>query len=361
MLLHRYAEYMTTSIDVVGSHMHGVAATVLGKLWQLEDEKEVVKMEECDQIAWDREFMQGMQDEVGRQLWALRPESDPFFLRKLRKQHCCFLTVVEYLCIGSFGVGAISLFAAMLLQWNMRVAYGSTTGRVFSFVLPLLGAAILFVIWVVDVVLGCVGPSFPATEPTRKKTRGIDTEKDAKISLEKQYCCRKCCLEYAKKKKWCCTSNMWEPLKGGYLERRKAQWKEWETFDAKEWNDSSTKVPPLPEKSAKPDAVNSIYDASLATSAYKPGNCVIAKLVPGAVAHAMGDLVFVEAKKTGMLMGRTAVITKTENVGLPHPFSESVHTLTLNNTGKGGKLKCHSGDGEEATTTEYDVKVQLSK
>jgi hypothetical protein len=126
-------------------------------------------------------------------------------------------------------------------------------------------------------------------------------------------------------------------------------------------DDGSMKVPPLPENSAKPDAVNSIYDASLATSAYKPGNCVIAKLVPGAVAHAMGDLVFVEAKKTGMLMGRAAVITKTENVGLPHPFSESVHTLTLNNTGKGGKLKCHSGDGEEATTTEYDVKVQLSK
>ena len=169
---------------------------------------------------------------------------------------------------------------------------------------------------------------------------------------------------------------MWEPLKGGYLERRKAQWTEWGKFDAKEWNDGKME-PPHPENSAEPDAVNSIYDASgpsvvvqssstlrgstVATSAYKPGNCVIAKLVPGAVAHAMGDLVFVEAKKTGMLMGRTAVIKKTENVGLPHPFSESVHTLTLNNTGKEGILKCHSGDGEEATTTEYDVKVQLSK
>ena len=409
MLLHRYAEYMTTSIDVVGSHMHGVAATVLGKLRQLEDEKEVVKMEECDQIAWDREFMQGMQDEVGRQLWALRPESDPFFLRKLRKQHCSFLQKVEHLCNGSFGVGAISLFAAMLLQWNMRVAYGSTTGRVFSFVLPLLGAAILFVVWVADVVLGrCVGPSFDATKPTRNKTRGIDTEEDAEIILEEKYCCRKYCLKYVyrpgtldrpgtlekvvpswcsttrrkkkkkkkKKKKWCC--NMWEPLKGGYLERRKAQWTEWGKFDAKEWNDGKME-PPHPENSAEPDAVNSIYDASgpsvvvqssstlrgstVATSAYKPGNCVIAKLVPGAVAHAMGDRDFVEAKKTGMLIDQESLsfsIKKTEIVGLPHPPGD-VHTLTLNNTGKGGSLKCHSGDGEEATTTEYDVKVQLSK
>jgi hypothetical protein len=62
ILLDRYKRYMTTSIDVVQSHMHGVAALALGKLRMLEDATETAKhVTRADQAQWEQRHLLGTQ------------------------------------------------------------------------------------------------------------------------------------------------------------------------------------------------------------------------------------------------------------------------------------------------------------
>ena len=62
ILLDRYKRYMTTSIDVVQSHMHGVAALALGRLRMLEDADERMKnVTRAEQAQWETTHLLGTQ------------------------------------------------------------------------------------------------------------------------------------------------------------------------------------------------------------------------------------------------------------------------------------------------------------
>ena len=222
---------------------------------------------------------------MGRHLWALRPEADPFFLKKLRRQHpllsllcgcfpaatkeraqtcrktrlccCCgwgFLEVVEAVCNGMFGTGALCLFAALVLQWNMRVSYVTSEGKAVGVVVPLLGFCLCGALWASDAILGCCGPSFsPSRSWANFRPKATESKEDVEARAEEDmrghYCFRhcargRCCGKFARSR--------WprEVAKEAYSRQERVpreQWERWEEeLDRAPTPGAAAPAPPAP-------------------------------------------------------------------------------------------------------------------